>query len=99
MKHKQGANVLRIRKEPDTVSNNSEMVLNNIAVNIEDFVNMPLLFDLNKTLESEIKDWIAKNIPINSKERCYIEHKKRFKLVSSEKYMNKFRSSKSKCFY
>ena len=29
-----------------------------------------------KTLESEIKDWIAKNIPINSQEEYYIEHKK-----------------------
>ena len=74
--HKQGTNVFRIRKEPDTESNNSEMVLNNITVNMEDFINIPLLFDLNKTYESEIKNWIVKNIPINSKEKYYIEHKK-----------------------
>ena len=30
--------VFRIRKEPDTESNNSEMVLNNISVNMEDFI-------------------------------------------------------------
>ena len=69
-------NKARIFLEPDTESSNSEMVLNNIAVNMEDFVNILLLFDLNKTLESEIKDWIAKNILINSKEEYYIEHKK-----------------------
>ena len=74
--HKQGTNVFRIRKEPDTESNNSEMVLNNITVTIEDFVNITLLFDLNKTLASEIKNWIMKNVPINSKEEYYIEHKK-----------------------
>ena len=76
IEHKQGTNVFRIRKEPDTENNNPEMVQNNIAVNMEDFVNILLLFDLNKTLESEIKDWIAKNIPINSKEEYYIKHKK-----------------------
>ena len=76
IEHKQGANVFRIRKEPDTESNNSEMVLNNITVNMEDFINISLLFDLNKTRESEIKNWIVKNIPINSKEEYYIEHKK-----------------------
>ena len=75
IEHKQGTNVFRIRKEPDTESNNSEMVLNNITVNIEDFINIPLLYDLNKTLESEIKNWIMKNILINSKEEYYIEHK------------------------
>ena len=74
--HKQGTNVFRIRKEPDTESNNSEMVLNNITVTIEDFVNITLLFDLNKTLASEIKNWIMKNVPINSKEEYYSEHKK-----------------------
>ena len=56
IEHKQGTNVFRIRKKPDTESNNSEMVLNNITVNMEDFINIPLLFDLNKTLESEIKN-------------------------------------------
>ena len=74
--HKQGTNVFRIRKEPDTESISSEMVLNNITFNMEDFISIPLLFDLNKTLESEIKNWIVKNIPINSKEEYFIEHKK-----------------------
>ena len=76
IEHKQNTNVFRIRKEPNTESNNSEMVLNNITVNMEDFINIPLLFDLNKTLESEIKNWIVRNIPINSKDEHYIEHKK-----------------------
>ena len=56
IEHKQGTNVFRIRKEPDTESNNSEMVLNNITVNMEGFINTSLLFYLNKTLESEIKN-------------------------------------------
>ena len=94
IEHKQDTNVFRIRKEPDTESNNSEMILNNIAVNVEDFVNIPVLFDSNKTLESEIKDWIVKNIAINSKEKYYIEHKK-----GSILFTNKFRSSTSKCFH
>ena len=76
IEHKQDTNAFRIRKEPDTESSNSEMVLTNITVNMEDFINIPLLFDLNKTLESEIKNWIVKNIPVNSKEEYYIEHKK-----------------------
>ena len=76
IEHKQGSNVFRIRKEPDTESNNSELVLNNIPINIEDFVNIPLLFDLNKTLESEIEEWIRNNVPLNSKEKYYIKHKK-----------------------
>ena len=76
IEHKQGSNVFEIRKEPDTESNNSELVLNNIPINTEDFANIPLLFDLNKTLESEIEEWIRNNIPLNSKEEYYIEYKK-----------------------
>ena len=76
IEHKQGSNVFGIRKEPDTESNNSELVLNNIPINTEDFANIPLLFDLNKTLESEIEEWIRNNIPLNSKEEYYIEYKK-----------------------
>ena len=34
IEHKRGSNVFRIRKELDTESNNSEMVLNNISINI-----------------------------------------------------------------
>ena len=50
--HKQGTNVFRIRKEPDSESNNSEMVLTNLTINPEDFLNLPLLFSLNMTRES-----------------------------------------------
>ena len=76
IKHKQGTNIFRIRKEPDTDSNNSEMVQANLDVNIKYFLNISLLFDLNKTLESEIKNLIVRNIPINKKDKYYIEHKK-----------------------
>ena len=47
IEHKQGTNVFRLRKEPDSESNNSEMVLTNLTINPEDFLNLPLLFNLN----------------------------------------------------
>ena len=56
IEHKQGTNVFRMRKEPDSESNSSEMVLTNLTINPEDFLNLPLLFNLNMTRESEIKD-------------------------------------------
>ena len=62
IEHEQGTNVFRIRKEPDSESNNSEMVLTNLTINPEDFLNLSLLFNLNMTRESEIEDWLLKNI-------------------------------------
>ena len=56
IEHKQGTNVFRIRKEPDSQSNISEMVLTNFTINPEDFLSLPLLFNLNMTRESEIED-------------------------------------------
>ena len=52
---------------------------------MEELINIPLLFDLHKTLESEIKNWIVKNIPINSKEEYYIEHKKGSNIILNTK--------------
>ena len=75
IEHKQGTNVFRIRKEPDSESNNSEMVLTNLTINPEDFLNLTLLFNLNMTRESEIKDWLLRNIQINNEEEYYIEYK------------------------
>ena len=74
--HKQGTNIFRIRKEPDSESNNSEMVLINLAINPEDFLNLPLLLNLNMTRESEIEDWFLRNIQTNNKEEYYIDKKK-----------------------
>ena len=76
IEHKQGTNVFRIRKERDTESNNSEMVLNNITVNMEDFIKIPLIFDLKKTLKSGIKNWILKKIPVNVKKSIILNTKK-----------------------
>ena len=76
IEHKQGTNVFRIRKEPDSESNNSEMVQTNLTNNLEDFLNLPLLFNLNKTREREIEDWLLRNVQINNEEEYYIEHKK-----------------------
>ena len=85
IEHKQGTNVFRIRKEPDSESNNSEMVLTNLTINPEEFLNLPLLFNLNMTGESEIKDWLLRNTQTNNEEEYYIEHKKRFKLIHCKK--------------
>ena len=76
IEHKQGTNVFRIRKKTDSDSNNSEMVLTNVTINHEDFLTLPLLFNLNMTRESEIEDWLLRNIQTNNEEKYYIEHKK-----------------------
>ena len=76
IEHKQGTNVFRIRKEPDSESNDSEMMLTNLTFNPEDFLNLPLLFNLNMMRESEIEDWLLRNIQTNNEEEYYIEHKK-----------------------
>ena len=85
IEHKQGTNVFRIRKEPDSESNNSEMVLTNLIINPEEFLNLPLLFNLNMTGESEIKGCLLRNTRTNNEEEYYIEHKKRFKLIHCKK--------------
>ena len=74
IKHKCGSNVFRIRKEPDAESNNSEMVLNNLDIDIEGFIGPPLFFNLNQTTESGIKNWIEKNILVELEEDYYVEH-------------------------
>ena len=76
VEHKQGTNVFRIRKEPDSESNNSETVQTNLAINPEDFLTLPLLVNLNMARESEIEDGLLRNIQINNEEEYYIEHKK-----------------------
>ena len=48
IEHKQATNVLRIRK-PDSESNNLEMLLTNLTINPEDFLNLHLLFNQNMT--------------------------------------------------
>ena len=76
IEHKQGTNIFRIRKEPDSENNNSEMVLTNFIINPEDFLNLPLLLNLSMTRENGIEDWLLRNIQINNEEKYYIEHKK-----------------------
>ena len=76
IEHKQGTDVFRIRKEPDSESNNSEMVLTNLTINPEDFLNLLLLFNLNMTRESEIEYWLLRNIQTNNEGEYYIKHEK-----------------------
>ena len=52
------------------------MVLPYLTINPEDFLNLPSLFNLNMTRESEIEDWLLRNIETNNEEEYYIEHKK-----------------------
>ena len=52
------------------------MVLTNLTINPEDFLSLPLLFNLNMTRESEIEDWLLRNIQTSNEEEYYIEHKK-----------------------
>ena len=73
IEHKQGTNVFRIREEPDSETNNSEMVLTNLTINPEDFLNLTLLFNLNMTRESEMEDFPLRNIQTNNEEEYYIE--------------------------
>ena len=61
IQHKQGTNVFRIRKEPDSESNNSEMVLTNLTINPEDF-----LFTVRKP--SANSDAVKANYLINLEE-------------------------------
>ena len=61
------------------------MVLTNFTINPEDFLNLPLIFNLNMTRESEIEDWLLINIQANNKEEYYIEHKKGSNLFTVRK--------------
>ena len=74
---KKGSNLLIVRKP----SANSDAVKVNSFINPEEFLNVPFLFDLNKTSENEIEKWmvksirywIRKNAPTDNS-RCYIDH-------------------------
>ena len=92
IEHKRGTNVFRIRKEPNTESHNSQMVLNDLDINIEDFIDVPLFFNLNQTLESEIKNWREKNIPFDTEEEYYVKHEEGSNLF---KVRNKRKNSES----
>ena len=73
--HEAESNVFTVKEEHTTERNNSEMVLNNVKFKLKDFLNMPLLFDLNMVSESEILDWFLRNFPRNnSKSKYYLEH-------------------------
>ena len=92
IEHKRGTNVFRISKVPDTESNNSKMVLNDLDINIEDSIDVPLFFNSYQTLESEIKNWIEKNISFETEEEYYVEHEEGSNLF---KVRNKCKNSES----
>ena len=62
-------------------SANLDAVKANSFINPEEFLNVPLLFDLSKTSENEIENWmvksirywITKNAPTDNN-RYYIDH-------------------------
>ena len=77
IKHKKGSNLFIVRKP----TANSDAVKANSFINPEEFLNVPLLIDLNKTSENDIENcmvksiryWIRKNAPTDHS-RYYIDH-------------------------
>ena len=61
-------------KEKAVARANSAAVQSNLIINLEDLVDVPLLFNLKMTSEMEIEDWLVGNLAINNDE-YYIEHK------------------------
>ena len=53
---------------------NSAAVQANFAINPEEFLDMPLLFNLKMTNEMEIEDWLVDTLAVNNDEYS-IEHK------------------------
>ena len=45
--HGPGSKIFTIGKQPTIESVNSEVVLNDVKIKLKDFLNMPLMFDLN----------------------------------------------------
>ena len=62
------------------------MMLTNLNINPEDFLTLPLLFNLNMTKECEIEDWLLRNVQANNEEEYYIEHKKGLNLFIVRKH-------------
>ena len=75
--HKKGSNLFIVRKP----SANLDAIKANSFINPKEFLNVPLLFDLNKTSVNEIGNWmvkstrywITKNAPTDNS-RYYIDH-------------------------
>ena len=61
-------------KEKEILRGNSAAVQANFTINPEDFLDVPLLFNLKMTDEMEIEDWLVDNLAVNNDE-YYIEHK------------------------
>ena len=60
-------------KEKSVSHANSAMALANIPFDPENFLGVPLLFNLKRVSKFEIEDWISDNFPIGNDE-LYIEH-------------------------
>ena len=52
-------------KEKEIARGNSAAVQANFTINSEDFLNVPLLFNLKMTDEMEIEDWFVDNLAVN----------------------------------
>ena len=77
IEHKKGSSLFIVRKP----SANSDAVKANSFINLQEFLNVPWLFDLNKTSENEIENWIVKSIRYwitknapTGNSRYYIDH-------------------------
>ena len=59
---------------PRTRKQLKKAVQSNLGIDLENLVDVPLLFNLRMTSEMEIEDWLVDNLAINNGE-YYIEHK------------------------
>ena len=58
IEHEKGSNLFTVRNK----RTNSESVRANAFINLQEYLNVPLLFDLDKTSEGEIEKWMVKSI-------------------------------------
>ena len=58
IEHKKGSNLFII----SSIQKSSEAVRANAFINPEEYLNVPLLFDLDETSELEIENWILKSV-------------------------------------
>ena len=67
-------NTIRKIREKNLARGNSAAVKVDFAIDPEDYLDKPLVFDLKMTTEDEIFDWLVTNMAVDN-DIYYIEHK------------------------
>ena len=75
VEHEEGSNLFKVRNK----RRNSELVRANAFINPQEYLNIPILFDLDETRKYEIEKWIVKNIRYwltvtGDKTKFYLDH-------------------------